>query len=136
MLIDDADRFGLSQLHQLRGRVGRGADVSHCILLAEGNSEPAKRRLQAMISTTDGFEIAEMDLKLRGPGEFFGTRQHGLPELKLADMSREFDLLQIARNDALHLLKTDPNLSQPIHQHLRAALIAQFGQTLQLAQVG
>ena len=91
---------------------------------------------QAMTQTTDGFKIAEMDLQLRGPGQFFGTRQHGLPEFKMADVTSEIELLKAAREDALGLLDRDPRLSSPQHKHLRAALIKQFGQTLQLAQVG
>jgi ATP-dependent DNA helicase RecG len=120
----------------LRGRVGRGSGASHCILLSEATTESAEQRLKAMTHTSSGFDIAEMDLRLRGPGEFFGTRQHGLPQLKLADISQEFELLAVARGDALELLKRDPNLSQPVHRHLREALVAQFGKTLQLAQVG
>ncbi|CAN5476645.1 ATP-dependent DNA helicase RecG [soil metagenome] len=136
MLIDGAERFGLSQLHQLRGRVGRGADESHCILLSDAMTDTAQERLRAMTRTNDGFEIAEMDLKLRGPGEFFGTRQHGLPEMKLADITQEIEMLQIARDDALAILKDDPALTQKEHQPLRDALKAEFGETLRLAQVG
>jgi ATP-dependent DNA helicase RecG len=136
MLIDDADRFGLSQLHQLRGRVGRGRDVSYCMLIAEAATESAEARLKAMTETANGFEIAEMDLRLRGPGQFFGTRQHGLPEFKMADLTQELQLLQVAKDDALGILNHDPKLSSPEHRHLRAALIAQFGETLPLAQVG
>jgi ATP-dependent DNA helicase RecG len=136
MLIDNAERFGLSQLHQLRGRVGRGSEASHCILLAEAATESAEERLRAMTRTSDGFEIAEMDLRLRGPGEFFGTRQHGLPELKIADITKELELLQIARDDALAMLSRDPNLREPEHHVLRDELRSRFGQTLQLAQVG
>ncbi len=136
MLIDNAERFGLSQLHQLRGRIGRGTEPSHCLLMSDATTEDAEERLKAMAQTSNGFEIAEMDLKLRGPGEFFGTRQHGLPQLKLADISKEFELLQIARDDAVELLTQDPNLSAPVHRNLRSALEAQFGATLQLAQVG
>lgn len=136
MVIDGADRFGLSQLHQLRGRVGRGAEVSHCLLIADATTESAEQRLRAMTRTTDGFEIAEMDLRLRGPGEFFGVRQHGLPPLKLADITKEIDMLQVAREDALHILEADPRLSQPQHRHLRDELRSRFGQTLDLAQVG
>ena len=136
ILIDNAERFGLSQLHQLRGRVGRGAALSHCILVSDGATELTEARLRSMTRTTNGFEIAEMDLQLRGPGEFFGTRQHGLPEFKLADVTHEMALLQQARDDATALLADDPRLLKPAHQHLRAALRAQLGETLALAQIG
>lgn len=136
MLIDNAERFGLSQLHQLRGRVGRGSEVSHCILVSPGNTDSAQERLTAMTQTSDGFAIAEMDLKLRGPGEFFGTRQHGLPQLKLADITTELDMLSQAKDDAMAILSADPKLAAKIHQPLRNALIRQFGHTLQLAQIG
>jgi ATP-dependent DNA helicase RecG len=136
MVIDHADRFGLSQLHQLRGRVGRGSAQSHCLLIADPANDNAQARLSAMTRTNNGFEIAEMDLALRGPGQFFGTRQHGLPEFKLADVTSEIELLKAAREDALALLDRDPHLSSPQHRHLRQALLRQFGQTLQLAQVG
>ncbi|MGH7176339.1 MAG: ATP-dependent DNA helicase RecG [Tepidisphaeraceae bacterium] len=136
MLIDNADRFGLSQLHQLRGRVGRGEHESHCILLAEPATESAQERLGAMCRTGDGFEIAEMDLKLRGPGEFFGTRQHGLPEMKLADVTQEIELLGIARDEALTILERDPRLVSPQNAALRAAMHERFGSSLPLAQVG
>jgi ATP-dependent DNA helicase RecG len=136
MLIGDAERFGLSQLHQLRGRVGRGSEVSHCLLMSDATTETAEARLNAMVETNDGFEIAEMDLHLRGPGEFFGTRQHGLPEFKLADLSKEMELLQQAKDDALEILQGDPNLKRPEHQHLRVALKAQIGDAFGLAQIG
>jgi ATP-dependent DNA helicase RecG len=136
MLIENADRFGLSQLHQIRGRVGRGSEPSHCLLLSDATTEDATQRLAAMCRTTDGFEIAETDLRLRGPGEFFGTRQHGLPQFKLADITQELDLLRLAREDALALLEVDPNLSRPENRALRAAIARQFGASLFLAQVG
>jgi ATP-dependent DNA helicase RecG len=136
ILIDNADRFGLSQLHQLRGRVGRGAEKSYCLLLSDAPTESSESRLNAMTHTSDGFAIAEMDLQLRGPGHFFGTRQHGLPEFKMADITSEIELLKTARVDALELLERDPKLSNPKHRHLRDALLKQFGDTLQLAQVG
>jgi ATP-dependent DNA helicase RecG len=136
IVIDNADRFGLSQLHQLRGRVGRGQHASTCLLIADPQTENGRERLAAMCRTTDGFEIAEMDLKLRGPGEFFGTRQHGLPEFKLADITSELELLQTAKDDAMALLKADPRLVAPIHRHLRTTLLDRFGETLSLAQIG
>jgi ATP-dependent DNA helicase RecG len=136
MVIENADRFGLSQLHQIRGRVGRGTALSHCILISDATTDDAVQRLSAMVRTNDGFEIAEIDLKLRGPGDFFGVRQHGLPPLKLADMSQEIELLRLAREDALAILKGDPMLSAPEHRPLRAALLRQFGDSLLLAQVG
>jgi ATP-dependent DNA helicase RecG len=136
MLIGDAERFGLSQLHQLRGRVGRGSEVSHCILVSDATTQTAEARLQAMVDTNDGFEIAEMDLQLRGPGQFFGTRQHGLPEFKLADLSNEMELLQQAKEDALDILRDDPNLRSPQHRDLQKALRSQIGDGFGLAQIG
>jgi ATP-dependent DNA helicase RecG len=136
MVIDNADQFGLSQLHQLRGRVGRGSELSYCILIGDGQGEIAKERLNVMTQTNNGFEIAERDLALRGPGEFFGTRQHGLPEFKLADITQELQLLQQAKEDALSLLEVDARLRRPEHARLRAALVAMFGDSLPLAQVG
>ncbi len=136
MVVDGAERFGLSQLHQLRGRVGRGPWPSDCILIADPATPGAEARLGAMLTTTSGFEIAEMDLRLRGPGEFFGTRQHGLPEFKIADLTSELDLLQTAKEDAQAILAADPWFQNPDHVHLRRALVAKFGETLDLARIG
>jgi len=136
IVIESAERFGLSQLHQLRGRVGRGEHPSHCLLLSDAVTDDATTRLTAMTQTTSGFDIAEMDLKLRGPGQFFGTRQHGLPELKLADITQELDLLKVARGDATQLLEADPDLRRPQHAALRIALIERFGDSIPLASVG
>jgi ATP-dependent DNA helicase RecG len=136
MLIDNADRFGLSQLHQLRGRVGRGDKPSYCILVSDATGPATEARLSAMTETASGFEIAELDLKLRGPGEFFGTRQHGLPEFKLADVTSEMDLLVQAKEDAVALLDQDPKLTAARHSELRRVLMGEFGDSLGLAQVG
>ena len=110
MVIENAERFGLAQLHQLRGRVGRGGDQSYCMLISEGNSEYARQRAEIMTASNDGFYIAEKDLELRGPGEFFGTRQHGLPELKLADLTKHIKILEIAKSHAASLLSVDFSL--------------------------
>jgi ATP-dependent DNA helicase RecG len=124
MVVEQAERFGLSQLHQLRGRVGRGHTDSLCLLIARTRAEAAKQRLQIMVETTDGFAIAEADLAQRGPGELFGTRQHGLPELRSADLVRDFDLLETARDDAFALVQQDPTLQRAEHRALRNALAA------------
>ena len=105
MVIRDAERFGLAQLHQLRGRVGRGAEQSYCILLHHAKSQVARERMKTMVSTTDGFVIAEADLKLRGAGEIFGTRQHGMAELRYAQLAKDEMLLSQARTDAIELMK-------------------------------
>lgn len=105
MVIEDAQRFGLSQLHQLRGRVGRGVDESHCILIYQGNSDVLKQRMKIMTETNDGFIISERDLVLRGPGEIFGLRQHGLPEFKVADLTKHMNILSLAQNDAREIIE-------------------------------
>lgn len=110
IVIIHAERFGLSQLHQLRGRVGRGGDQSYCFLLSYGGGEEARKRLEIMVKTNDGFEIAEEDLKIRGPGEFFGTKQSGMPDLKIANLLRDIKILEIARKEAIFLTEADPNL--------------------------
>ncbi|MGB2854209.1 MAG: ATP-dependent DNA helicase RecG [Dehalococcoidia bacterium] len=117
MLIEGADRFGLAQLHQFRGRVGRGEQASYCILVAENPTLEGRDRLRLLESTQDGFVLAEEDLKLRGPGEFFGTRQSGLPDLKMAKLS-DMRLLELARKEAVRMFKGDPQLSSPEHQLL------------------
>ena len=120
MIIESAERFGLSQLHQLRGRVGRGADQSYCILMA-GNkrSQEAKTRLQTMVQTNDGFEIAEVDLKLRGPGDLMGTQQSGVLQLKIADLLKDQEILKTARYFAQNVIKNDPEMTAPHHQRIR-----------------
>jgi ATP-dependent DNA helicase RecG len=137
MLVEHAERFGLSQLHQLRGRVGRGPWKSYCILLASGTpGAEARRRLAALGESQDGFRIAEVDLKLRGPGEFFGTRQSGLPEFRVADLLRDGRVLEEARQEAFPLVGADPDLRQPEHRSLRQALLARWRGKIELASVG
>ena len=136
MMIEHAERFGLAQLHQLRGRIGRGAAKSTCLLLGEPQTEEARRRIACMVETTDGFRIAEEDLRLRGPGEFFGTRQHGMPELVLGNVVEDYDLLRLARNEAFAWIKEDPDLSSRESQAIRRALVKRFRDTLRLIEVG
>lgn len=123
MVIESAERFGLSQLHQLRGRVGRGAEQSYCILMSGAKlSEDAKTRLETMVRTSDGFEIAETDLKLRGPGDLMGTQQSGILSLRIADVVRDRDLLATARHHAQQILRDDPALAAPDHKVVREKL--------------
>ena len=122
MVVENAERFGLSQLHQLRGRVGRGKAKSYCVLVAQGGGEETKRRLKALTDTNDGFKIAEEDLKLRGPGDFFGQRQHGLPMLQIADLNCDMLLLDEAQSAARTLLAQDGQLSAPEHRTLKARI--------------
>src|SRR3990167_4708556 len=113
MVVRPAGRFGLRQLHPLRGRIGRGRHLSYCILVSEPKTDDAKHRISAMLKTQDGFKIAEEDLEIRGPGEFFGTRQHGLPELKIANIVRDRGILEIAKNEAFDIVKRDRFLRLP-----------------------
>ncbi len=153
MIVENAERFGLSQLHQLRGRVGRGADQSYCILMADygwfdsprrgkdaGELKREKRdaqtRLETMESTTDGFKIAEVDLKLRGPGEFFGIRQSGFPEFKLASLVEDVDLIALARNEAFALVDRDPQLRLPSNAGIRRRFELHYKDVLPLGRVG
>jgi ATP-dependent DNA helicase RecG len=152
MVVEGADRFGLAQLHQLRGRIGRGTDKSFCFLFADmwhglgarvstakmavpRDDEAAKSRLEMMERSNDGFEIAEHDLKLRGPGELFSTRQHGLPDLKIANIIDDYDLLVMARRCAFELVSADPMLTSPRRRNIRQALLTKFGDSLGLADV-
>ncbi|MFQ5827606.1 MAG: ATP-dependent DNA helicase RecG [Candidatus Methylomirabilia bacterium] len=137
MLVEHAERFGLAQLHQLRGRIGRGPWKSYCILLAaETASREARQRLQAMVKSQDGFRIAEVDLELRGPGDFFGTRQSGLPEFRVANLLQDGRVLEEARQEAFGLVAADPVLVRPEHRVLREALLSRWQGKLDLASAG
>jgi ATP-dependent DNA helicase RecG len=126
MVIENAERFGLSQLHQLRGRVGRGADQSYCILMTSYKlSQDAKVRMQTMCRTNDGFEVAEVDLQLRGPGDIEGTQQSGILNLKIADLAKDQQILQLARQAAGEILEEDPQLLKSENQILNKQLIRQ-----------
>lgn len=152
VLIEHAERFGLAQLHQLRGRVGRSNQQSYCLLMAQnlgrgrtqlgrhtmGSEESvstARERLEALVRSNDGFVIAEDDLRIRGPGEFFGLRQWGMPEFRVANLVRDGDLLQQARQEAFSLLKSDPELKEPAHQGLREAMLRKWEEKLELGSI-
>ena len=111
MLIEDSDRFGLAQLHQLRGRVGRGASKSYCLLSHHNKNKLSKQRLDVLVNSNDGFEISEIDLRFRGPGQVLGTKQSGLPDFALASLADDADVLELARNEARIILDSDPLLS-------------------------
>jgi ATP-dependent DNA helicase RecG len=142
MLIEHADRFGLAQLHQLRGRVGRGAEQAHCLLLASGHvkSGPAntvsRQRLMALVQSTDGFVIADEDLRIRGPGEYLGVRQWGVPDFRVANLLRDRDTLEHAREEAFRILDLDPNLEDPLLRPLKEAMMRRWRTKLDLASVG
>lgn len=132
IVIENSERFGLAQLHQLRGRVGRGSHRSYCFLILDGGSEIAEKRGQIMETSSDGFFIAEEDLKLRGPGEIFGTRQHGLPDLAITDLSKHMKILEQAKEEAKAMLADDPALDAPEHSALRRRITKLFGEDLTL----
>jgi ATP-dependent DNA helicase RecG len=137
MVIEHAERFGLAQLHQLRGRVGRGPFQSYCFLMAQYPlSYDAKRRLKAMVNSSNGFELAEEDLSIRGPGEFFGTRQSGLPELRVASLLRDGKMLEVARREAIELLQKDALLTQPENRGLKEVLLHRWKEKLDLISMG
>ncbi|MBX9448491.1 MAG: ATP-dependent DNA helicase RecG, partial [Taibaiella sp.] len=125
MIIESAERFGLSQLHQLRGRVGRGAEHSYCILLTSGKmSNESRQRMKIMEHTQDGFKIAEEDLRMRGPGDIFGTKQSGSAvDFKLADIINDIELIAVTRDMAKEILSRDPDLQNPLNQPLRRLLV-------------
>ncbi len=128
MVLENAERFGLAQMHQLRGRVGRGKHASTCILISDAHTPETKQRLKIMCETNDGFRIAEEDLKLRGPGDFFGNRQHGLPLLTIADLKGDLTVLQEAQNEAVAIIGRDPTLQAEEHRALRAAVARLFAE--------
>ena len=130
MVVHDAERFGLAQLHQLRGRVGRGGGASHCVLVAQGDARRGRRApARAMVETHDGFRIAEYDLALRGPGELLGPRQAGVPRLRFGDLAQHTELLLEARRHAEAILDEDPELVRPEHAALRRAIDRRFAQS-------
>jgi ATP-dependent DNA helicase RecG len=131
MMVENADRFGLSQLHQLRGRVGRGENPSHCLFMFEGDTEESQQRMRAIGGIEDGFRLAEADLEIRGEGSLFGTRQSGMPDLRVARLIRDFKLLKQARADAFALVENDPGLAEPGHQLLRLEVTSRFHDNLE-----
>lgn len=136
MVVENAERFGLSQLHQLRGRIGRGPYESYCILISDAQKEGAQKRMGAMTESGDGFEIAEEDLKLRGPGDIFGTRQHGLPEVRFGDVVRDMEIMELARKEAFLLIDKDPELKSYENRFIKDNLDKRFKGRLGLARVG
>jgi len=126
MMVENAERFGLAQLHQLRGRVGRGEYQSYCIFVQGGQEEETKKRLQILEKSNDGFQIAGEDLRLRGPGDFFGSRQHGLPSLQIADLMNDTRTLHAAQAEAADILAQDPQLTAPDHTLLRTQVQQMF----------
>ncbi|MRR13644.1 DNA helicase RecG, partial [bacterium] len=127
MIVEDAERFGLAQLHQLRGRVGRGEAPGQVLLFADPKTPEGIARMEAIVATDDGFELAEYDLRLRGEGEVLGDRQSGLPGLRLASLAADQDLLEMSRHDAERLIERDPHLTAPEHVPLRADAYARVG---------
>jgi len=127
MVIEHADRFGLAQLHQLRGRIARSSHPSHCILIADPKTEDAEKRLQAMVETRDGFKISQVDLEIRGPGEFFGIKQHGIPEFKIANLLLDTKILEQAKQEAFELVRTDPDLSRKEHLAIKSRVKDKYG---------
>jgi len=136
MLIENAERFGLAQLHQLRGRIGRGSHDSYCILLADPRTKEAKKRIEAITETVDGFAIAEEDLEIRGPGEFFGTQQHGLPEIRFGNIVQDMEIMEQARKEAFEVIKSDPNFNLPENRLLKESMYSRFKGRADLIHVG
>lgn len=135
MVIENAERFGLTQIHQLRGRIGRGEKNGVCVLVERKRNEASHQRLRIISGTTNGFEISEQDLKLRGPGEFYGTRQHGFPKMKIADLLTDKELLKLARREAFMVVKTDPHLRRPEYSDMRQHLIDHYSDYMNFMDV-
>ncbi|MFP6613906.1 MAG: ATP-dependent DNA helicase RecG [Pirellulales bacterium] len=136
MTIEGGERFGLAQLHQLRGRIGRGNHPGCCCLFADPGSDESRRRLEAFVESTDGFKLAEIDFELRGPGDIFGTKQHGLPPFRIADLTRDAEVVETARRDAEALLATDRGLTDTAFTELRRRVLLRYGKVLNLGDVG
>lgn len=136
MTIEGGERFGLAQLHQLRGRISRGSHPGYLCVFANPNTDEAQRRLDSFTKSTDGFELAELDFQLRGPGDLFGTRQHGLPPLRIADLSRDVVIVEEARSDAQTLIAADPDLKDPNYAKLKRMVLVRYGEALELGDVG
>jgi ATP-dependent DNA helicase RecG len=136
MTIENAERFGLSQLHQLRGRVGRGSHPGFVCVFGNPTTELGKQRLQAFVETSNGFELAEIDFSLRGPGELFGTKQHGMPPLMIANLQRDLEILRHAREDARRIVAEDPNLDGEDLSRLKAMMLKRYGTEMDLSDVG
>jgi ATP-dependent DNA helicase RecG len=136
MTIEGGERFGLAQLHQLRGRISRGSHPGYLCVFANPNTDEAQRRLDSFTKSTDGFELAELDFQLRGPGDLFGTRQHGLPSLRIADLSRDVAIVEEARSDAQTLIAADPDLKDPNYAKLKRMVLVRYGEALELGDVG
>lgn len=137
MVIEHPERFGLAQLHQLRGRVGRGRDTSYCILISSGeNFSEIRDRLRFFTENDDGFRLAEKDLEIRGPGQFFGTRQHGLPDLRIADLGKDFPILSLARRDAFSIIEKDPGIEKPENYIIKKTILERFSKREELIDVG
>jgi ATP-dependent DNA helicase RecG len=136
MIIQHAERYGLSQLHQLRGRIGRGREAGHCLLMTDSAEPAARRRLEVLVRTADGFEVAEEDLRHRGPGEMIGTRQHGSAGLRVARFPEDFDLLELASQDARTIVALDSRLRDPTRAALKTELVRRYGDSLALLDAG
>jgi ATP-dependent DNA helicase RecG len=136
MTIEAGERFGLAQLHQLRGRISRGAHPGYLCVFATPQTDESQERLDAFTKTTSGFELAELDFQLRGPGDLFGTKQHGLPPLRIADLKRDTAIVEEARRAAQQLIQSDPELSNQAYSRLRRMVIHRYGDALDLGDVG